>query len=474
MRMRIVPCFGLILFYLSLALAATATAAQWPQYSSNPFIIKTDVYGEDDGVGGLIAADVDGDSRPDYLVTKPGIIAVYANSGEKLWIRGINIQVIGWSEHRGLPGWSAPGLQAADVDGDGNVEVIFITKDGRLHYLDGRTGKTRKTFSPPPMDGMKKWEHVIVANLRGKGDRDLILQAMPTDGIDSRKGKMRGRMMAAFAAEDPASGPLWTVDDYWGPAHGTARVADLDGDGRDEVAGGTIIDDDGTHCDKWEYKGASGQKRDGSWHFDSVFLYDVRPELPGLEVVLLEENTEHVSLVSPDSFFWRTHHKLQEPQNAAVGEFDLQRPGLEIWCRSRYNQHQKPFVFDSRGNLIADYLMDDVAPAGWTASGVEVIWTIDWTGGPRQLAAAKERHQSGDVCIFEPLTGKFVQRFAEKADKLYVADVSGDWREEIIVQNGGELHIYFNEEPNPAPDKPRLWNRNEYQRSKMTWNYYSP
>jgi hypothetical protein len=118
--------------------------------------------------------------------------------------------------------------------------------------------------------------------------------------------------------------------------------------------------------------------------------------------------------------------------------------------------------------------MDKVAPAGWTASGVEVIHTIDWTGERQQLACAKERHRSGDVCIFEPLTGNFVARFREKADRLYVADVTGDWREEIIVMNGSELHIYQNRDANPRPDVKRLWTDRNYRRLKHCHNYYSP
>jgi hypothetical protein len=118
--------------------------------------------------------------------------------------------------------------------------------------------------------------------------------------------------------------------------------------------------------------------------------------------------------------------------------------------------------------------MDDVAPRGWTASGVEVIHTIDWTGRPQQLACAKERHRSGDVCLFEPLTGKFVARFAEKADRLYVADVTGDWREEIVVLNGHELHVYHNPAANPQPKHPRLWATRNYRRLKQCHNYYSP
>jgi hypothetical protein len=131
-------------------------------------------------------------------------------------------------------------------------------------------------------------------------------------------------------------------------------------------------------------------------------------------------------------------------------------------------------VFDAQSNLIATYEMDDVVPEGWTAKGVEVIFTIYWTGEPNQLLAAKERHKSGDVAIFDPLSGRFLYRFKEKADRIYVADVSGDWREELIVLNGNELHIYQNPEDNPNPSHQSLWAENHYRRNKLTWNYYSP
>ena len=76
--------------------------------------------------------------------------------------------------------------------------------------------------------------------------------------------------------------------------------------------------------------------------------------MPGLELVLLEEGRNYVSLLHRDRgiLFWKTNER-QEPQNAAVGEFDPTRQGLEIWCRSRYNTHQKPWVLDARGEIIA-------------------------------------------------------------------------------------------------------------------------
>lgn len=124
--------------------------------------------------------------------------------------------------------------------------------------------------------------------------------------------------------------------------------------------------------------------------------------------------------------------------------------------------------------LIATYEMKAVAPTSWTDRGIEVINAIHWTGADRMLACAMERHRIGDVAIFDPISGEFLLHLPQRADRLYVADVLGDWREEIIVWNQDHLHIYQNTAPNPNPDRARLWEQPHYRRNKMTWNYYSP
>ena len=248
-------------------------------------------------------------------------------------------------------------------------------------------------------------------------------------------------------------------------------MADLDGDGKDEVLGGTILSPTGKILCRIPLRG----------HIDSIFVRDVLPGDPGLEVVALEEGGSRegaggnrVFLFDEQRVHWESHYQHWEPQNAAVGEFDPARPGLEVWCRSRFPEHQKPFVFDAKGEVIAHYQMDDVAPDGWTVSGVETINTINWTGEPTRLAAAKERHTERDIGIFNPISGAFVARIAEKADRLYVADVAGDAREELIVLAGNELHIHHNAAAPLTVPGPRLWEQPHYRRSKMTYNYYSP
>ena len=453
----------LAVIYALLLVGGTCMAAgPSKQYEANPFVIELEIPAEDKGIGGIITADVDDDGRMDYLVTKPGVVTCAHHDGRTLWTLRRDVGVRGQSESQGLPGWHGPGVQAGDIDGDGKTEVLFMTTDGRLHVVEGKTGKAKhEPLAVAPSKGTDVWEVAVVANFRGKGDRDILFQAT------NAKGYRMGKFLAAYAyAPGGRLTELWSTDAYLGCAHNCARIADLDGDGKDEVLGATIFDPDGKLLYRLpRYRG----------HLDSIFVYDVLPQRPGLELVGLQEGgPQRVFLFDHKGLIWQSDHKRQEPQNAAVGRFDPKRKGLQIWCRTRYNEHQKPFVLDADGKLVREYKMDDVAPEGWTVRGVEVIWCIDWTGGEAQLACAKERHRSGDVAIFEPIGGKFVRTFKTKADRLYVADVSGDWREEILVVNGTRLEIYHNDAPNPRPNHPRLWSQPHYRRSKMTWNYYSP
>ena len=49
--------------------------------------ILLDIPAPQDSAGGIIVADVNNDDAMDFLVTVPGHLAVYDNSGEKLWIK---------------------------------------------------------------------------------------------------------------------------------------------------------------------------------------------------------------------------------------------------------------------------------------------------------------------------------------------------------------------------------------------------
>ncbi|MBC7330124.1 VCBS repeat-containing protein [bacterium] len=455
--------FANILLSLAVALSAQKVkqANHLTPYPRNPFIIKIDFPPVEDSGGGIIVADLDGDGKMDYLITRKGYVAAYRWDGGKLWVKEVDIQVGGPAEKVGLPGHHGPGVQAGDIDGDKKTEVLFLTRDSTLHILDGVSGKGKYAIKIPNPEGTDRWEHLVLVNLRGKGDKDLVLQAT------NNKGYRMGRYVSAFSLDDLLKGrvkPIWQRNDFLACAHNGLRAVDLDGDGRDEIISGSILSPDGKELYRLEVRG----------HLDSVYFGDVRPDIPGLEVVALEEGGNRTFLYNAKGLIWVKDYKGQEPQNAAIGEFDPKRPGLEIWNRSRYNTYQKPWVYDALGNIIASYELSEVAPPDWPKEGIEVINAIHWDGSGRQLLCAMDRQKPGDVAIIDPLTGKFIARFKEKADRLYVADVAGDWREEVIVLSGKELHIYQNTAPNPNLKRERLWKNQWYRRSKAVWNYYSP
>ncbi|NIP96489.1 MAG: VCBS repeat-containing protein, partial [Akkermansiaceae bacterium] len=187
----------------------------------------------DDSAGGILVAELNGDGKPDFLVTRRGHVAAMDNGGKKLWGLGIDIGVTSQSESNGLPGHNGPGIGAGDLDGDGRPEVIFPVRDGSIEILDGGSGKREAIVRPPVPEGAERWDLAMVADFRGNGDHDVLLQAT------NKGGYRTGRYLAAYGYEALRKGgpPLWTMDDYVGCAHNGARLADLDGDGRDEVLG---------------------------------------------------------------------------------------------------------------------------------------------------------------------------------------------------------------------------------------------
>jgi len=65
----------------------------------------------------------------------------------------------------------------------------------------------------------QRWELALVADFRGKGDRDILLQATNKDGY------RMGRYLAAYAFESLRNGgqPLWTTDAFVSCAHNGGR-----------------------------------------------------------------------------------------------------------------------------------------------------------------------------------------------------------------------------------------------------------
>ena len=155
-----------------------------------------------DSAGGLLVADATNDGKMDFLVTVPGNLTVFDNSGKEVWTKKVDIGVGGQSESQGLPGHDGPGVAVGDVDGDGRAEVIFLTRnDSTVHVVDGLTGTEEAKASPPVPKGAARWEQAMLADFRGTGgDSDILLQAT------NAKGYRTGRHLAAYQIDQFAQG----------------------------------------------------------------------------------------------------------------------------------------------------------------------------------------------------------------------------------------------------------------------------
>ncbi|MFA3916181.1 rhamnogalacturonan lyase family protein [Ruegeria hyattellae] len=486
---------GLRLVLALAGLLAGLPPAVASPYPENPMVFELDVPLTSPWKGGLFAHDLTGDGRMDFVITAPGHVAVYTAEGAPLW--HVRDEINLGQDKRGFPfpGPHASGAIAGDMDGDGAEELAYLLPDGTLVIREGRTGQIKRNYAFPGALGL------AIADFRGTGDRDAVLQYSQ-------------RELRAINLETGQS--LWHVTDWRGLEHGIARVLDLDGDGRDEVLGPILLDPTGQALRSAAREGTKMHS------FDSLAVGDILPD-PGLEVALAEQhgNDETIVMGITGPGWWRHHEpggiwaigecrSREDPDKLAVGEFDPDRPGQEVFARSSCGNH--PWVMAGDGTVIAAWSVRDTAPPGWChvgdcradpeASlfqrfadrirvdlrggrsprrgeyGIDIVRAVYWDGTGQQQLFVTERHIDGQIALVNALTGEFLRIWPTKAVRTYAADVTGDAREELIVlearPDGSALKIFWNEEPTDDITHDRLWEDRAYRRMRQNWNYYSP
>jgi hypothetical protein len=417
---------------------------------------------------------------------------------------------------------------AADVDGDGEIEVVALNNSNQIIIMNGLSGTTENTWTVSVGSGQRAG-HIVIVNLRGEGERDAIVQTIDADGLEGSSYEFYiNRSLIAINLEDGSE--IWTLtqdtdtgngyyEGYWGQAHGGLICADVDDDGLDEVVGGNLVQDDGDTSLFSYNRGWLAQTSNYIDHLDAVAVGDFRPDIPGLEWIVTEEDGLPGSSVndywhtvmfnSTQGILWSREaaelfptkkgyypfEKDFEPQNIAVGNFDISNSYCEVWNRSRFDNGdshdqgtgQWPWVYNYNSvSILADYGMSSL-PANFNTfkgkgEGLEIIWTIDWEGGDKEYIVGQARHTEENVGIFDAMdlsqvmvTG--VDYPSISSYHVYVADIGGDSREELIAydRSGGsqKLKIYWNAS-SPSSLNPVKWNDPLYRRVKQTANYYSP
>jgi rhamnogalacturonan endolyase len=335
--------------------------------------LKSDVRGV--SIVGL--GDLDGDGTYDFVVKHPAggkdpgsirpntttykIDGYNGKTGEFMWRIDL-----GWNIDMGI--WWTP-MVVRDLDGDNKAEICLRTApyaatpeeafggnkgfvlEGPewLGVYSGETGKLIDQVDWIERGKIQDWadntgnrasRHMLgVAYLDGKTPSVLVVRG--TYGL---------MKVDAWTLKNKKLEKLWRWTNerapfkYHGQGQHSIKVADIDGDGCDEILNGSIaIDNDGRTM--WST---------GLGHGDRFYITDVDPDHPGLEVWYTIEDPHPQNGVS----LWdaKTGDRLfgtRKPNNdnqiggGAVGDIDPAYPGMEVW-----GDRGEEIFFSSKGELI--------------------------------------------------------------------------------------------------------------------------
>jgi len=311
-----------------------------------------------------------------------------------------------------------------------------------LTVFEGLTGKALATTAYVPARGnIEDWGD-------GYGNRvDRFLACVAyLDGVHPSVVMCRGYYTrTVLAAWDWRGGQLtlrWVFDsDKYGPAdktnpyrgqgnHGIS-VADVDGDGRDEIIYGAMcINSDGTP----RYSTKLG-------HGDAMHVSDLDPNRPGLEVFDIHENPKHpfgleFRDASTGAMIWGKPDGSEASPDVGRGvafDIDPRHPGAEMWGSGGPLLRG---IYNVKGEKISEKNPSSCNFAVWWDGDLlrellngNTVSKWDWqTETTNPLFTATDCTSNNGT----------------KSTPALSADILGDWREEIILRttDNKELRIY--------------------------------
>lgn len=398
------------------------------------------------------------------------ILDAYKLNGEQLW--RINLG------HNIRAGAHYTQFLVYDLDGDGKAEMVCKTADGTVdgeknvlgdktadyrnstgrvlsgpEYLtifNGETGKAMATtqYVPqrfpgndnPTPDKMNQ----IWGDLYGNRiDRFLACVAY-LDGkrpsVVMCRGYYTRTVLAAFDWQNGELKKRWVFDtmkhgnsDYGGQGNHNLTVADIDMDGKDEIVYGSMaVDDDG-----------SGLYSTGLGHGDAMHVSDFDPSHPGLESFVVHEeypNSAGIEFreVGTGNLIWGLPGDHDIGRGVAF-DIDPNHQGAECWASNGRG------VFSCKGDLItktyptSGNLRKSYNMAAWW-DGDLLRELVD----KANITKWNWENQSTDV-IFSGQTEDVQSNNGTKSNPCLIADILGDWREEIIFRKSDntELRIFI-------------------------------
>ena len=391
--------------------------------------------------------DLDGDGRLDYVIKQPETnidpwikywqkspdtyqIEAWTHDGKLLWRYDL-----GWAIERGI--WYSPYL-VYDFDGDGKAEVAAKIgegdprdPDGRVTsgpewvaILDGLTGRERCRAPWPSREGFGAAESAY--NYASRNQLAVAYLDGRTPCLIALRGTYTTMKAEAWQLAGAQLQPLWSYDSsglgrkLQGQGAHFTQAFDLDGDGRDEVIlGSAVLDDTGVPL--WTT---------GLGHPDHLYIGDHNPDRPGLEIYYgIETRGPKNTMCQVDAKTGEILWGWDQPTThvhatGTCSDIDPLHAGAESYSADCVNH----------------------IPNGdrwlWSAAGEVLRRDLDWSFGrncawwdadlQREIVQGKTLMKYGGKSVPGQIDGSIV----------LIADVLGDWREELICSLPGELRIY--------------------------------
>jgi rhamnogalacturonan endolyase len=233
---------------------------------------------------------------------------------------------------------------------------------------------------------------------------------------------------------DPEFGTLTTQG-----AH-SLSAADVDGDGKQEIVyGSATIDHDGSllysSMDVMPPQSAAPGTIARLGHGDALHVTDIDPNRPGLEIFMVHEGGAY----APYGYSLRDAktgkviyggYTGKDTGRGMIGDVDPTKPGLETWAVGLWSADGQKLATTAPGTNMSIKWAGDMSTQ-IVNGAIDVTPTIeDWTRGTLLKA-----------------TGTLTNNYT-KGNPSLVADILGDWREELLVRtaDSSAIRIYLSTE----------------------------